>query len=96
MTDEEIDLSEMPELTEQQLRQMKPLRQVLAERRIPYKATGLTTVVIQHSDGKSSAHQLAPQSNIVVLDPDVQRFFPDSITVNRILRSLIDLIPQTQ
>jgi len=29
-----------------------------------------------------------------MLDPDVLAYFPDSETVNRTLRSLIELIPQ--
>ena len=30
----------------------------------------------------------------VVLDPDVRVYFPDSATVNRTLRELIQLIPE--
>jgi hypothetical protein len=35
-------------------------------------------------------------SNIVVLDPDIARAFPDSASVNQALRSLLDLTRATQ
>lgn len=34
-----------------------------------------------------------PRTNLVVLEPDVEEYFPDSESVNRALRSLIALIP---
>lgn len=30
----------------------------------------------------------------MVLDPDVRAYFPDSETINRVLRDLIRLVPQ--
>ncbi len=31
-------------------------------------------------------------ANVVVIDPDVAKFFPDHDTVNQVLRSLIEII----
>jgi hypothetical protein len=33
-------------------------------------------------------------SNIVVLDPDIAAVFPDSLTVNRALRALLQAVPR--
>lgn len=51
-------------------------------------------VTIRHADGTSSTRIVAPEESVVVLDPDVKEYFHDSESVNRILRSLIDLIPK--
>jgi hypothetical protein len=34
------------------------------------------------------------QKNVIVLDPDVYAYFPDSESVNNVLRSLIALAPK--
>jgi len=94
MQDEDIDLSEIPALTREQIRQMKPLSQVLAKRGLRSPTTTVSTVIIYHENGRVSTHQLAPIGNAVILEPDVQQYFPDSTAVNRALRALIDLIPQ--
>ncbi|MFN8492899.1 MAG: hypothetical protein U0350_35170 [Caldilineaceae bacterium] len=94
MKDEDIDLSDIPELNKEQLRQMKPLSQVLPRRSVKAQPTSVSTLIIYHEDGRISTHQLASASNVIVLEPDVQRYFPDSTAVNRALRALIDLIPQ--
>jgi len=94
MSDDDIDLAEIPALNRAQLKQMKPLNQVLAKRGIEIQTTAVSTVTIYHEDGHTSTHQLAPTGNVVVLEPDVLRFFPNSAAVNRALRALIDLIPQ--
>ncbi|HEX6799842.1 MAG TPA: hypothetical protein VF116_19180 [Ktedonobacterales bacterium] len=39
-------------------------------------------------------HEITAPAGVVVLDPDVRAYFPDSETVNRVLRDLIRLIPQ--
>ena len=46
--------------------------------------------------GKYYARIQAEGSNIVVLDPDVADAFPDSVSVNAALRSLMDLVKSTQ
>jgi hypothetical protein len=35
-------------------------------------------------------------SNVVVLDPDIAKFFPDSASVNEALRSLLELTRATR
>jgi len=34
-----------------------------------------------------------PKEGVVILEPDVRSYFPDSESVNRVLRTLIKLIP---
>jgi hypothetical protein len=52
------------------------------------------SVRILNADGsvKTTQHYISKESAIV-LDPDVSVFFPDSKSVNRALRTLIELIP---
>jgi len=38
------------------------------------------------------AKEYAAGTNIVILDPDVARVFPDSVTVNETLRSLLPIV----
>ena len=52
------------------------------------------SISITNDDGTSSVKQFVPRENTVVLDPDVQAYFPDSDSVNRTLRSLIELITE--
>jgi len=40
------------------------------------------------------AKRYASGSNVVVLDPDVARLFPDGDTVNRALRALAEVAPR--
>jgi hypothetical protein len=37
---------------------------------------------------------IEPENNMIILDPDVKQYFPDSESVNSTLRSLIKLIPK--
>ena len=69
MQDEDIDLSDMPELTEEALKRAKPFRQFLRERGIEYDAATPTTLVAYHGDGSCSTHQLAPAGNISLTNP---------------------------
>ena len=94
MTDDDIDFSDIPKLTAEQLQSMRPAREVFAERGISLAAPH--TVKVYHDDGQITTHLLAPAGQTIVLDSDVQSFFPDSKSVNRVLRSLIALIPQQQ
>ena len=41
------------------------------------------------------ARRYAEGANIVILDPDVARVFPDSASVNKALRSLVELANKT-
>ena len=50
------------------------------------------TITIHEEDGTTLVKEVLPQGSIV-LEPDVRKYFPDSESVNRTLRSLITLIP---
>ncbi len=99
MKDEEIDLSDMPELTAEEIRQFRPGREVLAEHGIVYDAVDPYTVTVHHEDGSTSTHTLPaeptdatqPQHQNVTLAPDVSPHFADSAAVNRALRALLRL-----
>ena len=52
------------------------------------------SIRVTNDDGTVSVKQFVPRENTVVLDPDVKVYFPDSESVNRALRSLINLIPE--
>lgn len=47
------------------------------------------TVKIHNEDGTTSIQHFTLQDGAVMLDSDVQKYFPDSASVNRALRSLI-------
>jgi hypothetical protein len=51
-------------------------------------------VEVHKSDGTTEVRDFALPPGAVVLDPDVRDYFPDSASVNRALRGLIDLLPQ--
>ena len=51
-------------------------------------------VIIHMADGTTEEHIYPGEECSVILEPDVHRFFPDSESVNKALRSLIDLIPK--
>ena len=53
------------------------------------------SVTIHNADGTKTVKEYAPVEGVVILDPDVQKYFPDSESVNRILRDLISILPQT-
>ena len=52
------------------------------------------SVTFRHEDGSVTRKEYAPEEGVIILDPDLRLFFPDSESVNRTLRSLIALIPQ--
>jgi hypothetical protein len=51
------------------------------------------TTTVHKADGSTVVKEVKPQKGTVVLEPDVQSYFPDSESVNTALRSLIRLIP---
>ena len=51
-------------------------------------------VVVHRTDGTIEEREFALPEGVVVLDPDLRAYFPDSEAVNRTLRGLIDLMPQ--
>lgn len=93
MTDDDIDFSDLPELSDEQLQTMQPTRRFFAERGLTYEPQPVETITIQHDDGAVTTYNLAPHGNLITLDPDVQRYFPDSAAVNRTLRALLHLVP---
>jgi hypothetical protein len=51
-------------------------------------------VIIHMADGTTQEHEYPGEEGCVMLEPDVRRYFPDSESVNKALRSLIELIPK--
>ena len=52
------------------------------------------TITIRKADGTAIVKDVTPKEGAVVLDPDIQAYFPDSDSVNRTLRCLISLLPR--
>lgn len=51
------------------------------------------TITIHKADGTLVTKEMMPKEGVVILEPDVRSYFPDSESVNRVLRTLIKLIP---
>ena len=94
IVNEDMDL-DIPELTEEDFKRAKPSAQFLKERGIRFDPNDPIVITENREDGTSVTYELpSPQNREVRLDPDVRKYFPDSDSVNRTLRSLIKLIPQ--
>ncbi len=52
------------------------------------------TVRIQEADGTVSVQYFTLEEGAIMLEPDIREYFPTSESVNKALRSLIDLIPK--
>lgn len=52
------------------------------------------TITIHKADGTTSVKDVMPKKGAVVLEPDIQAYFPDSESVNKTLRCLIPLLPR--
>ncbi len=52
------------------------------------------TVKIHKADGTTTVQYFTLEEGAVMLEPDVQEYFPDSEAVNKALRSLIMLVPR--
>ena len=52
------------------------------------------TITIHNADGTTMVKDVMPKEGAVVLEPEIQAYFPDSDSVNRTLRCLIPLLPQ--
>jgi hypothetical protein len=50
-------------------------------------------IIVHHPDGTSTIQEITPEKGAVILAPDVQKYFPDSESVNATLRTLIKLVP---
>lgn len=85
---------EVPELTQDDFKRAKPGAQFLKERGIRFDPNESVEITEMQEDGTAVSYKLPPPNDrLVMLDPDVLAYFPDSETVNRTLRSLIELIP---
>ena len=93
MDDSEIDLSDMPELSDEQLKAMKPTQQFFAEQGVTYSTQPLEFITIHFEDGTVVTQKSAPHGSLILLHPDVQQYFPNAEAVNQTLRALIHLIP---
>ncbi len=51
------------------------------------------TIEIHQPDGTIVIEEVQPIEGVVVLDPDLREYFPDSRSVNEALRALVKLIP---
>jgi len=54
------------------------------------------TITIHQADGTTIVKDIVPKRGAVILEPDIQAYFPDSAAVNRTLRCLIPLLPRKQ
>jgi hypothetical protein len=52
------------------------------------------TITIRKADGTTEVKEVKPKRDAVILEPDVQKYFPDSKAVNQALRGLIALFPK--
>jgi len=52
------------------------------------------TITINKADGTTVIREVMPKEGVVILEPDIQAYFPDSASVNRALRCLIPLMPK--
>ena len=52
------------------------------------------SVTIHYEDGTKTVEHFPPQNDVIVLEPDVKKYFSNSESVNATLRSLIKSIPQ--
>ena len=96
MDDEDIDFSDIPELTEEDFQRAQKSADMFRERGTAYPSTGSVQITVHKEDGSIERYDLDSglQRQVITLDPDVSQYFPDSESVNRTLRSLISLIPQ--
>lgn len=52
------------------------------------------TIMIHKADGTTVVKEVKPKEGLVILEPDVQEYFPNSEAVNNALRCLIPLLPR--
>ncbi|MDM8562589.1 hypothetical protein QUF54_04465 [Candidatus Marithioploca araucensis] len=51
------------------------------------------TITIHKTDGTTITKDVIPKEGVVIIEPDIRTYFPDSESVNATLRALIKLIP---
>jgi len=52
------------------------------------------SIRVTNEDGTVTVRHFVPKETAIVLEPDVKAYFPDSDSVNRALRGLIELLPE--
>ena len=52
------------------------------------------TITIHKADGTTITKDVMPKEGAVVIEPDIRAYFPDSESVNRVLRCLIPILPK--
>jgi len=52
------------------------------------------TITIFNPDGTATVKRVKPDKDAVYLEPDVKKYFPNSVSVNKALRSLIEIAPR--
>jgi hypothetical protein len=52
------------------------------------------SVTIYYEDGTKIVEHFPPQNDVIILDPDVKKYFPNSESVNNALRHLLSAIPR--
>jgi hypothetical protein len=50
-------------------------------------------VIIHKEDGTESVQYFKLEDGAIMLEPDVRKYFPTSQAVNKVLRTLIEIIP---
>jgi hypothetical protein len=65
------------------------------ERHVAYRSLDRGyTIREERADGTVLETQVPPRGEVIILDGDVRKYFPDSDSVNRALRSIIALFPK--
>ena len=60
-----------------------------------YKAMQVGYMITIHkADGTTVVKDVMPKKGAVVLEPDIRAYFPDTESVNKVLRCLIPLLPK--
>lgn len=54
------------------------------------------TITIHKRDGTTVVKDVKPKPGTIVLSPELRPYFPNSESVNRVLRSLVTLIPRKE
>lgn len=52
------------------------------------------TITIHKADGTIITKDVMPKEGVVVIEPDIRAYFPDSESVNKALRCLIPILPK--
>ena len=86
-------IAERPPLTEDELRAEYDFSQAVRGKYYHPLQEGYT-IKVHNADGTTEVQQVTFEQGIIRLDPDIQAYFPDSQSVNRILRSLVTMMRQ--